>query len=59
MLLERAFPNAVPGYMRYYLLAAGRTPPTDAKAMFISTFSLPDAIRDALVRQFDTILGGI
>jgi hypothetical protein len=59
MLLERTIPGAVPGYMRYYLQTTGRTPPTDPKAMFASTFALPDAIRDALVRQFDVILGGI
>jgi hypothetical protein len=59
MLLERTIPNAVPGYMRFYLQTAGRTPPPDPKAMFASTFGLPDAIRDAMVRQFDVILGGI
>jgi hypothetical protein len=26
---------------------------------FTSTFSLPDTIRDALVRQLDVVLGGI
>jgi hypothetical protein len=45
--------------MRFYLQTTGRTPPTDPKAMFVSTFALPDSIRDALVRQFDVILGGI
>ncbi|MEO8336765.1 MAG: hypothetical protein ABI664_17415 [bacterium] len=59
MLLERTIPGAVPGYMRYYLQTTGRTPPTDPKAMFASTFALPDAIRDALTRQFGVILGGI
>ena len=59
MLLERTIPVAVPGYMRFYLQAVGKIPPADSKAMFASTFALPDAIRDALVRQFDVILGGI
>lgn len=59
MLLEKTLPSAVPGYMRFYLQTAGRTPPTDPRAMFVSTFALPDAVRDALVRQFDVILGGI
>ncbi len=59
MLLERTIPTAVPGYMRFYLQSAGRNPPTDPKAMFASVFALPDAIRDALTRQFDVILGGI
>jgi len=26
---------------------------------FISTFAIPDTIRDALVRQLDVVLGGI
>ncbi len=59
LLLEKTIPTAVPGYMRYYLQTTGRTPPTDPRAMFTSTFALPDAVRDALVRQFEVILGGI
>jgi hypothetical protein len=59
LLLERTIPNSVPGYMRYYLQTVGRTPPTDPKAMFVSTFALPDAIRDAMARQLEVILGGI
>jgi hypothetical protein len=59
ILLEHTIPSAVPGYMRYYLQTTGRTPPTDPKAMFASTFAIPDAIRDAIARQFDVILGGI
>jgi hypothetical protein len=59
ILLERAIPNAVPGYMRYYLQTAGRTPPTDPRAMFLSTFAVPDTIREAITKQFDVILGGI
>lgn len=59
MLLERTIPTALPGYMRYYLQTTGRTPPTDPKAMFASVFALPDAMRDAIMRQFEVILGGI
>ncbi len=59
VLLERTIPAAVPGYMRYYLQQAGRTPPTDARAMFLQLFALPDAVRDALTRQIEVILGGI
>ena len=59
MLLERTIPTALPGYMRYYLQTTGRTPPTDPRAMFASTFALPDAVRDAMARQFEVILGGI
>ena len=59
ILLERTIPAAVPGYMRYYLQMAGRTAPNDPKAAFATAFAIPDAVRDALVRQFDVILGGI
>ena len=59
LLLERTIPGAVPGYMRYYLQQAGRVPPGDPRAMFASTFAVPDAVRDAIARQLDVILGGI
>jgi hypothetical protein len=59
MLLERTKPDVVPGYMRYYLKEAGRTPPTDARAAFIGAFVIPDVVRDAIGRQLDVILGGI
>ena len=59
LLLERTVPAVVPVYMRYYLQQAGRTPPTDPRAMFLQTFSVPDAVRDAITRQLEVILGGI
>jgi hypothetical protein len=59
LLLERTVPALVPGYMRYYLQQAGRTPPTDPRAMFAQTFAVPDAVRDAMTRQLEVILGGI
>ncbi|MEO7456030.1 MAG: hypothetical protein ABIY52_07190 [Gemmatimonadaceae bacterium] len=59
MLLEKAIPSAVAGYMRYYLQQAGRTPPADPRAMFTSTFAVTDSIRDAIARQLDVVLGGI
>lgn len=59
LLLERTIPAVVPGYMRYYLQQAGRTPPTDPRAMFSQVFALPDAVRDAITRQLEVILGGI
>lgn len=59
LLLERTIPNAVPGYMRYYLKQAGRTPPSEPRAAFTSAFAIPDAVRDAIGRQLDVILGGI
>lgn len=59
LLLERTIPGAVPGYMRYYVQQAGRTPPSDARAMFLQAYALPDAVRDAITRQLEVILGGI
>ena len=59
LLLERTIPNAVPGYMRYYLKAAGRTAPTDPRPAFTTAFTIPNAVRDAIGRQLDVILGGI
>jgi hypothetical protein len=59
LLLEKAMPSAVPGYMRFYLQSAGRPAPADPKAAFTATFALPDAINDAIARQLDVILGGI
>lgn len=59
LLLERTVPNAVSGYMRYYLREAGRPPTSDPRSEFVSTFSIPDAMRDAISRQLDVILGGI
>ena len=59
LLLEKTIPAVVPGYMRYYLQQAGRTPPSDPRAMFIQVYALPDAVRDAITRQLEVILGGI
>jgi hypothetical protein len=59
LLLERVMPNAVPGYMRFYLTSAGRTAPTDPRDAFMSTFAVPTAINDAMARQVEVILGGI
>lgn len=59
LLLEKTIPTAVPGYMRYYLQAAGRTAPTDPRTAFAAAFSIPDAMRDAMSRQLEVVLGGI
>lgn len=59
LLLERTLPRVVPGYMRYYLQAAGRAAPNDPRAAFTAAFAVPDAVRDAMSRQLDVILGGI
>lgn len=59
MLLQRAAPESLDGYMRYYLRAVNRPIGSNLAATFTSTFSIPDTIRDALTRQLDVVLGGI
>ncbi len=59
MLLERAAPEALDGYMRYYLRSVNRSAGSNVTTSFTTTFSLPDTIRDALNRQLDVVLGGI
>jgi hypothetical protein len=59
LLLERTSPEILDGYMRYYLRAVNRPVGANVRATFISTFGLPDTIRDALTRQLDVVLGGI
>jgi hypothetical protein len=59
LLLERTVPSVVPGYMRYYLRQAGRPAPNDPRAAFASAFTVPDAVREAIAKQLDVILGGI
>lgn len=59
LLLQRTSPEILDGYMRYYLRSVNRPVGANAQTTFISTFSLPDTIRDALVRQLDIVLGGI
>lgn len=64
MLLSQAAPELVSGYTRYYLTQAGQ--PTggintaaELNSRLAATFPLPDAIRDAIQRQLDVVLGGI
>jgi hypothetical protein len=59
LLIQRVAPDILDGYMRYYLAAVNRPIGTNVQTSFNSTFSLPDTIRDALVRQLDVVLGGI
>jgi hypothetical protein len=59
LLLERTSPEILDGYMRYYLASVNRPAGSNVQATFASTFTLPDTIRDALIRQLDVVLGGI
>lgn len=58
-LLQRTAPDALDGYMRYYLRSVNRPVGSNLAATFTSVFALPDTIRDALNRQLDVVLGGI
>ncbi|MDB4917021.1 MAG: hypothetical protein JWM95_4665 [Gemmatimonadetes bacterium] len=59
LLLERTVPLAVNGYMRFYLLQAGKASPTNPRDAFAAAFPITDAMRDTIIRQLDVILGGI
>ncbi len=59
LLIQRTSPEILDGYMRYYLRSVNRPVGGNIQATFLSTFALPDTIRDALVRQLDVVLGGI
>jgi len=59
LLIQRVAPELLDGYSRFYLGAAGVTPSGNVAAQLASTFPITDAIRDAIARQLDTVLGGI
>jgi hypothetical protein len=59
MLLERAAPDFVEGYMRYYLSVVGAAVSGDVRAAFNSAFPLPAGIAEGIAREMDIIYGGI
>ena len=59
LLIQRTSPEILDGYMRYYLRSVNRPVGGSVPTTFATTFSIPDTIRDALVRQLDVVLGGI
>jgi hypothetical protein len=59
MLLQRMAPELAEGYARYYLMQAGRPTTGDVMARLISTFAIPDLVRQAIDRQIEVVLGGI
>jgi len=59
LLIQRASPDILDGYMRYYLRAVNRPATGNLQTAFNAAFSIPDTIRDALSRQLDVVLGGI
>ena len=60
LMLQRAAPELADGYARYYLRSA-RVPFTtgDPMAALAAAFPLPDALRDAIQRQIEIVMGGI
>jgi hypothetical protein len=60
ILLQRIAPDLVAGYQRYYLQSIGAAIPAgDPNSAFVAAFSLPDAIREGIIKQIDLILAGI
>jgi hypothetical protein len=59
MLLQRVAPELVAGYTRYYLSQGGFATTGDNAARLVSSFPLPDLIREAIDRQLNVVLGGI
>jgi len=59
MLLARAAPELSEGYARYYLRSAGAPATAGTPAALAAAFPLPDAIRDAIARQIEVVMGGI
>jgi hypothetical protein len=59
LLLERAAPDFLEGYMRYYIGVTGQTVTGDLRAAFERVFPLPEAIARGLAREMDIIYGGI
>lgn len=59
LLLQRATPELLAGYTRYYLSQAGQSASGDVNTRFVATYPLPEVIRQAIERQLDVVLGGI
>lgn len=59
MLLQKVAPELVDGYARYYLRSAGRPVGSNPVTAMTQAFALPNAIRDAISRQIEVVLGGI
>ena len=59
MILLKSAPEYADGYARYYLRSANLPVGSDPQASLAAAFPLPEAIRDAISRQLDVVLGGI
>jgi len=59
LLLQKSIPSLADGYARYYLRAANRAAGSNPQTTLATVFPLTEAIRTALTRQLDVVLGGI
>ncbi len=59
LLLEKAMPNKVEDYMRFYLTAAGKPVAGEVRAAFAATFALPAPMLAGIKAQIDIVWGGI
>ena len=59
MLLQKIAPELVDEYARYYLQSANRAVGANPVATLATVFALPDAMRDAIAKQIEVVLGGI
>ncbi|HEX7051506.1 MAG TPA: hypothetical protein VF188_14970 [Longimicrobiales bacterium] len=62
LLLDRAAPDRAADYRRFYLRAAGRTPPEDPaslEAAFADAFPIPSELERGLVEVIERALAGI
>lgn len=59
IFLQKVAPELLDGYTRYYLRSANRSIGPNPSASLAQAFPLPVAIRDAIERQIDVVLGGI
>jgi hypothetical protein len=57
ILLAKSAPEYADGYARYYLRSANLPVGNDPQAALAAAFPLPEAIRDAISRQLDVVLG--
>jgi hypothetical protein len=59
ILIQKVAPELLDGYARYYLRSANRSPGSNPVAQLAQVFSLPEAVRGAIERQIEVVIGGI
>jgi hypothetical protein len=59
MLIQKVAPELLDGYARYYLRSANRSVGSNPQTSLAQVFSLPEAVRSAIERQIEVVIGGI